>query len=433
MSRQWPKVQLRWLLLLAALHALPFFARPALIGGDENHYALMAFSLGVDGDADLTNNYAAVAAGSPAAGRKRAGQELDHHTRMVHGVAVFTHAIGISLLAAPFVGLLHVVCRECPPDLLLVGLTLLLTYVTALLAWRELAYALGNRWRAAFWVGAGYFCSPLWFYSRTFFTEPFSWSFAILTLVAVRRRQSALAAVALCLLVMTKETTALLVPPLLAMAVVELGLRSASRIALGALIGGLTYPAVSLLQTGHLGSGLSQTFQFGNLFAGMSGLLFDPGQGLVVLAPHLVLVALLSLPRLWRLPPDRRRGALASIVAFASYFLVSAAWIDWRGGACFGPRLLVPVLPALIILGSPLELRSRWERIAVGLAAAAGFTVNWAAALSPWRAMWNGSWAVFWETSPASLASGAVIGLGLAYWWLFGSGRWSTADLSAES
>ena len=71
--------------LLAALflvHALPFLSRPALIGGDEPHYALMAHSLAVDGDLDLEEDYRRVEAGSPAAGRKIAGWRLDRHVRV---------------------------------------------------------------------------------------------------------------------------------------------------------------------------------------------------------------------------------------------------------------------------------------------------------------------------------------------------------------
>jgi len=43
-------------LIVAALllHLLPFVSRPALIGGDEAHYALAAHSVGTDHDLDLT-------------------------------------------------------------------------------------------------------------------------------------------------------------------------------------------------------------------------------------------------------------------------------------------------------------------------------------------------------------------------------------------
>ena len=67
------------LILLFVLHAAPWLVRPYLIGGDEPHYALMAHSIAVDHDIDLTQDYIRVAAGSKAAGaRDSAGAQIAH-------------------------------------------------------------------------------------------------------------------------------------------------------------------------------------------------------------------------------------------------------------------------------------------------------------------------------------------------------------------
>ena len=113
---------------------MPLLSRPALIGGDEPHYALMAHSLAVDGDLDLEEDYRRFEAGLPAAGRKIAGWRLDRHLldvggrpgaqavastgtasvvvaacrhsrRRSAGRRVFGHPLGLPLLAAPLLAL----------------------------------------------------------------------------------------------------------------------------------------------------------------------------------------------------------------------------------------------------------------------------------------------------------------------------------------
>lgn len=57
--------------VLFLLVAAPFLVRPELVGGDEPHYAAMASSIAFDGDFDLRDEYAAVAAGTSAAAGPR--------------------------------------------------------------------------------------------------------------------------------------------------------------------------------------------------------------------------------------------------------------------------------------------------------------------------------------------------------------------------
>jgi len=89
------------LVVLCLFHILPFVGRPALIGGDEPHYALMAHSMAVDRDLELENNYVAVENGSSAAGSRQAGKRLDRHVAEFGERTVFTHPLGLPLLVAP--------------------------------------------------------------------------------------------------------------------------------------------------------------------------------------------------------------------------------------------------------------------------------------------------------------------------------------------
>jgi hypothetical protein len=174
------------LILLFVLHAAPWLVRPFLIGGDEPHYALMAHSIAVDHDIDLTEDYLRVAEGSKAAGSKRAGTELDPHLRFVGDREVFSHPLGLPVLAAPLIALQQALLPGSAPDYLLSLFGLILTFA-ALLAGRNLI----DRSLGAGDLAIGlYFASPLWFYSRTFFTEPFVWSTVVLALWLISRERN---------------------------------------------------------------------------------------------------------------------------------------------------------------------------------------------------------------------------------------------------
>ena len=69
-----------------------------------------------------------------------------------------------------------------------------------------------------------------------------------------------------------------------------------------------------------------------------------------------------------------KRIDVALILAIAAaYLAIYSAWDAWSGGWCWGPRLLMPALAILIVLGSLLD--HRWQRAMVILAAA-GFVIN---------------------------------------------------------
>ncbi len=68
---------------LLVLFLLPFALRPGLFSGDEPHYVLVASSIKIDGDLELSNDYDRVAAGENRAGKRFAGRALDRHTVII--------------------------------------------------------------------------------------------------------------------------------------------------------------------------------------------------------------------------------------------------------------------------------------------------------------------------------------------------------------
>lgn len=374
---------------LFLLQSLPFAIRPALIGGDEPHYALMAHSVAVDGDFQLTDDYEEVAAGAAAASQKRAGQQLDRHQIDVNGRKVFSHPLGLPLIAAPLLWVQQRVAPGAAPDLLLGLFGLVLTFVALLAGWRLLWRWTDDARVAALAAFGAYFSSPLWFYSRTFFTEPYTWSFAILSLAALAGGQVALAAGLLALTLAMKETALLLVLAILGGVALWHGLGLAGRLALGPLAFGVLFIVKNIFLVGRPLTTF-QPYCYGSLSEGTIGLLLDPARGLLWFAPLLCIGA----PLAWLVVPRARSvPSWLAGATFVAYFLVSAGWIDWRGGSGYGPRLLLPALAALTLPLAWLFARVTERRSAllpwVVFLFVAGFTVQWCAALDPVPAFWS--------------------------------------------
>lgn len=407
------------LVVLFLFHILPFAGRPALIGGDEPHYALMAHSMAIDRDLELENNYQSVEAGSSAAGRKLAGTRLDRHLVQRGDELVFSHPLGLPLLVAPLLWLQNLVAPGAAPDIVLGLFGLGVTFLALLEGLRLLVESSRNR-RLALLVGLSvYFTTPLWLYSRTFFTEPYVWSGLVLSLGLIERERPFLASLMLALTLLIKETALLAIVPILVWVWWNRGFRSFLRLSV--------LPVAALLLFGLKNSKVYgewwvtfQPFQIGSpWWEGFAGLLLDPRHGLLPFAP-LALVALLVWSvalRSGRHPFPRAAGF--ALLAFAGYFILSALWIDWRGGSCYGPRLLVPVLPALALpllsLTDRTEMRAgyRWS---IGILALVGFAIQWSAVTNPFGAFWSISVGeLVWGRSIPFL-SGLILGAAALGW-----------------
>jgi hypothetical protein len=78
------------------------------------------------------------------------------------------------------------------------------------------------------------------------------------------------------------------------------------------------------------------------------GLLFSPSRGLFVFSP-LTLVPLYLTIRYWKILPDRRLATLA-LVIIGMHLVMVSSWVVWWGGASYGPRLLLEVVPWFVLL-----------------------------------------------------------------------------------
>lgn len=352
-----------------------------LIGGDEPHYALMASSLAVDRDLELGDDYGSVAAGSTAAGRHAAGKRLEPHVRAFGDRTVPSHPIGLPLLAAPFVALLGAIAPAAAPDLLLGLLTLAVTFAALIVG----IDFMGERFGRAGVIASllVYFSTPLWYYSRTFFTEPYIWAFIILGAAGVFRGRAFAGGLVLGVAFWMKESSLLLIVPAL-----WLVLRHRSRRSVAAAMAGFLALAGAWMVKNDLlyGSPLEtfQPFNRGEIGANLLQLFVSPSKGIVFFAPLLLFGAAFAL-----LHGRCVARPLPLLAMIAAQIALTAAWADPGGGWCYGPRLLVPMIPAVAPFVAAALTRSRAWALAVAVCALAGFLVQWMAVTHPFSAFGN--------------------------------------------
>jgi hypothetical protein len=297
------------------------------------------------------------------------------------------YAIGLSLLMLPLVAMGAVAFHD--PRLLV---TLLEPMVTALtvVALNLVLVELGCSWRRSVAIAAAYaFGTLAWHYSSILFTEPvIGLCLVVAVLGILRYRRSggivwlAMAGGAAGVAVLVRWDSVLMVAGpvgLYALWVVGRAIESIrtriSRLVLFGLpitlaIGtDLTY---DLLRFGQPlgGSYAADPLGFSTpLLKGIFGLLLSPGVGLFVYTPVLVM-SIVAFPWFWK---QWKVEAALLLVLFAVRLGFFARYWSWDGGATWGPRFLVPLIPLLLV---PLAFLPRDRRVEVATIALAALGVG---------------------------------------------------------
>ncbi|HWB14524.1 MAG TPA: hypothetical protein VG826_35195 [Pirellulales bacterium] len=344
---------------------------PRVWSGDEPHYLLMLNSLISDGDLDLRNNYAALWQGSQQAGLLFAGTPLDHHTKWYEGNRLVTwgggassthppsheyswHPPGLPLLLAPLLRPLHDTRWVEPAAVACTALTTLAGLGFFCLLVRGYLPDEMPVWPAA---AVAFLGTPLWHYTRTLYCEPYLATFAVGAYALAFRRSAHLSAGLLLALGMTmKPPFVLMAVPLAAALVGKDGLWAMVRLGLPIC---LALVWIFGLNYWMHGSAFRSPIQWapGDISAGAVGLLSSRIHGLLPMAPALLPV-IAAWPTFLRRHP---REALALLAASALYFGLMANWIAWHGGACYGPRMIVPILPLLFAGAAVMPICGWWS------------------------------------------------------------------------
>jgi hypothetical protein len=289
------------------------------------------------------------------------------------------YGLGLSLVELPlylvgrFIGsFAHTQYERIVPDQIAQAFTLLTNPIIMALACvvfyhivRTLGYRVSIALRAAFVLGIA---TSFWPYSKTDFSEPLltlCLEVAVLCTLLIQRGQEdrkreaylALAAgSALGFAILTKYA-ALVYVPIICLYVTMVGLPTARwsvwlrqqiALLLPVFCAGISVLVVNVLRfgsvfaTGYDSSDRPLTFP---LTEGVAGLLFSPGRGLLFYDPLLFLGLLALGVTLWY----RRRESVLAAGLIAVSLLLYGSYAAWSGGADWGPRYLVPIMPYLLL------------------------------------------------------------------------------------
>ena len=316
-----------------------------------------------------------------------------------------------------------------------------------LLALRQLA---GDR-RAALACALVYgLATPALVYGAAFYGHQACADLLLLALAAIvvgdpRARATPLVAgLCLGLAVLCEYPAAVPVVILVALALALRGPRFAAWTAVGGLPSAL---ALALYHTLAFGHPLKTGYDFvylAEFAAGMEirygihapdprvllELLFGTYRGLFYLAPVLLLAAWGVVTELSsRTSSERRRVALAALAVVAFYLLLNAGYYMWDGGAAFGPRHCVPMLPFLA-LGLAPALRAA-PRLFTVLALLSAAQMLLGVATGPeapqhGNPLWAHAWPRLQSTAAGTYLGATNLGLLLGL-----PGAWSLAPLLA--
>ncbi len=323
------------------------------------------------------------------------------------------YGLGMSLLWVPFLALEQAFGL---PHLTLVALVGPLLLAATVLMMFTLATTLGaSRRQAAVVTVVIAFGTFLFTYGTTYYSEPaVALCIAAALLGLARLRQSigwsALVGVAVgCSVLFRTDSIVMVAVPvgcaLLALRppLGHLGIAAAASAPPLALWGWYNVARFgSLFSFGYASSGQGFTHSFPD---GLVGLLISPGKGLIWFAP----VAILSL---WSLRGAYRRWPVLTVLAIvliAARFLFYASWYGWDGGLSFGPRFILPALPAFAIPMTAFVLERGRDKRFVWLGAAC---VVFGALMALVGAISFGSWgtnapAGSWRSNPIVIVARA--------------------------
>ena len=256
-----------------------------------------------------------------------------------------------------------------------------------------MARDLGHSTRTGVMLALAYgLCSPAWVYTHTFFSEPlatFLLTGAALALVRFARRETvawlALAGGALGLALLTRVSAAAALP---AFGVYVAMHWRAKRLPWQTMVEQTTVAAMAI----GIGVGLmiaynlirsGNPFDFGYhtnnwqtpLLSGLYGLTLSPGKGILWYAP----VAFLGLAGFRPFARHWLPEAVLCLGVCAGYLLLHSVYTYWEGGWCWGPRIILPALPFILLPSIAIfgrRHRSRAAEFGLALLLVLGFVVQ---------------------------------------------------------
>jgi hypothetical protein len=207
-----------------------------------------------------------------------------------------------------------------------------------------------------------------WYYAKSAFSEPLVTLLLLGAMLAVERDHLVAAGAALGGMILTRQMALLLAAPVAAWAIIRerqtgVGgmLGSAARLLLPMALGQAAALGYNAYRFGDpLESGYGSISWSTPLFSGLYNQLLSPGKGLFVFMPVLLLGVIG-----WAVLLQERRDWAWLILALVVFYLVPhALYTNWSGGGGWGPRLLLPIVPLLLLPTG--QIVRRWRHWKVG-------------------------------------------------------------------
>ena len=233
-----------------------------------------------------------------------------------------------------------------------------------------------------------------WYYAKTAFSEPLVTLLLLAAIYALYESNYLVAGIALAVIVLTRQTVILLVLPVLLLASIRIHREKPVSI---------FKPVVCLLLplvAGQMSVWSYNAYRFGNPFEygyrgvgwdtpfllGLYSLLLSPGDGLLIFSPLLIL-GITGWFFLIKGTASEKEWAWLTLGLILVFLIPHALYRDWAGGGGWGPRLLLPILPYLILpLGRVINQGQRrfWSQFLLTIVLTIsifiqvmGVSVNW--------------------------------------------------------
>ena len=141
-------------------------------------------------------------------------------------------------------------------------------------------------------------------------------------------------------------------------------------IIIGVFIAGVNYHRFeSVFEFGYG----KESYQFTTpILSGLYGLLFSFNKGLIFYAP----VTVLAPWALWQSRKNYQPEVVFIVLVIISYIVPTAMWWSWEGGSSWGPRLLLPILPFVVMSAAMILESSPGLRLSFGVSCLIGIGVN---------------------------------------------------------
>ncbi len=164
---------------------------------------------------------------------------------------------------------------------------------------------------------------------------------------------------------MIRPTNIILLPAILAaLYAIRARANEYIRFAILPAAGGLLVLSYNLAVFRNASGGYPLAWFDGAFLAGLAGILFSPGRGLLIYTPVAIFALAAFLPTAAVSRAKHTALFVAAAVFAILHLIVIAKFRIWWGGYCWGPRLLAEIMPALIVLmalGSQV-LETRWVK-----------------------------------------------------------------------